>query len=532
MNKKKLKQYLGGSAFALVTLLLGVLPMLTGGGTEANKASILMGQVSTASLQRTLSGGGALEAVDTEEITVPQGVKITALLAANGDTVKAGDPIAKVDRVSVMTAVTQVQDSMDAAAKELKALSAKLSPGAITVDEEGNIYSGGKQVQTDKLSDYAQYLSLSAQHQDYSRMLTELFQMHQSGTVNAPKDGMLDGLNSAIVSKTAFDGDVQLNLLALHTPEGDDELVYTGFVGILNAVQETGWSMLMNPTPYVIEDFLEPGVNTNLMGMTATGVHPTAAVMGYDPETEEWTTAESVSSGDILLFTYLDGEEAWIIRLGRSEELPGTPDTPTRPSTPTIDWSLIQGMGGNRGNTTQETEKYAVTENYLCTVVPQEIFRVNIPIDEQDIAQVETGMTAAVTVDALKGQYSGRVTKVSKFGAGNGGSSKFNVELELDYVPGMLPGMNAAAVLVMETRTDVPVIPVAALVEQGNQTLVYTGYDAKNDQLLNPVPVTLGLSDGENAEVLTGLPLGTPVWYSYYDTLEISNAVEAKGLFG
>lgn len=536
MNKKKFKKYLGGSLFVLVTLLLGILPMLTAGaGEEVSKASTLTGVVGKGDLVRSLSGGGALTAVEEENLTIPQGVKITSLLVSNGDVVKKGDPIAAVDRVSVMTAVTQVQKSMEATAKELKTLSSKITPGAITVDGEGNIYSAGKKVETAKLPDYAEYLSLSMQHRDYEEILLELFRMHQSGTVNAPKDGMVDGLSQAVVSKTGFDGEISLELLALHTPEGDDELTYTGFAGVVNAVQEKSWSLLMNPTPWVIEDFLEPGVNTNLMGMTASGVHPVGTVMEYNPETEEWAVVETVQSGDLLLFAYLDGEETWIIKLGRAE-LPQKPDTPTRPgvSIPSgIDWSKIQGISRGGSTQTQEEEKYSALENYLCTVIPQEKMHLTIAIDERDIAELSAGMTADVTVDALPNEvFTALVTNVSKFGAGSGGSSKFNVELELSYAEGMLPGMNAAAVLVLETKHDVPVIPVAALVEQGTQTLVYTGYDAKNDVLLNPVPVTLGLSDGQNAELLSGLTEGMPYWYSYYDVLEISNAVEARGMFG
>lgn len=541
MNKKKFKQYLGGSVFVLVTMLLGILPMLTAGaGEQANKASILSGQVETADLQRVLSGGGSLTAVDTEDISIPQGVKITQLLVANGDLVQEGQPIASVDKVSVMTAVTEVQKSIDSVTAELKTLSSKLTPGAITVDEEGNIYSAGKKVETSKLSDYAKYLTLSMQHRDYEEILLELFKMNQSGTVNAPKDGMVDGLSQAIVSKTGFDGEVKLNLLALHTPdpeadpEEDDGQTYLGYVGIVNAVQKQGWSMLMNPTPYEIKDFLEPEVNTNLMGMTATGVHKEATVMEYNAETEEWGTVETVQSGDLLLFTYVEGQEAFIVKLGKAE-MPQQPVNPTRPTNPSIDWSKIQGIMGSRGSSTQtqEEETYSAKENYLCTVIPQEKMLLTVSIDEQDIAELSVGMTAAVTVDALPHEnFTGTVTKVSKFGAGNGGSSKFSVELELDYTQGMLPGMNAAASLVLETKTAVPVIPVAALVEQGTQTLVYTGYDAKNDILLNPVPVTLGLSDGTNAEILSGLTEGMPFWYSYYDVLEISNAVKSSSPFG
>lgn len=555
--KKKIKTYVGASAFAIITLLLGILPMLTAGQAgETNKASTLPAAAEMRDVQRVLSGGGPLTAVEEATVTIPEGVKITSLLAANGDVLKAGDPIALVDKVSVMSAVTQVQETLESIGKQLKTVSAKISAGAITVDDEGNIYSGGKKVESSKLTDYANYLTLSMEHRDYEQMLLELFLMNQNGSINAPKDGLIDGLSQSVVSKTASTGSAKLSLLAAHTPEGDDELTYTGFVGVVNSVSDSGWNMLMNPTPYIIDDFAHPKVNTSLMGMSMTGIHAAEPVMvcsvtaekseedeeSEEPtETVEWSTTDEIQSGDLLLFTYCDGSPAWVIKLGKAN-MPNFPGDPTRPGGGTgiggIDWDKIKNAmsaarGGGSYAGSQEEEKYSTAENYLCTVVPQEKMILTVSIDEQDIAQVQPGMTAAVSIDALpKQNFTGTVTEVSKFGSGNGGSSKFAVKLELDYAEGMLPGMNASATLVMETRSQILTIPVAALVEQGTKTVVFTGYDAKNDVLLNPVEVETGLSDGEYVQILSGLEPGTPFWYTYYDTLEISNAVESRSLFG
>ena len=86
----------------------------------------------------------------------------------------------------------------------------------------------------------------------------------------------------------------------------------------------------------------------------------------------------------------------------------------------------------------------------------------------------------------------------------------------------MLAGMNATATIVLSTANDVLTVPAAVLVERGNETLVYTGYDEKEETLLNPVVVKVGVSDGENVEILEGLDVGDICYYAYYDTLEVS----------
>ena len=145
-------------------------------------------------------------------------------------------------------------------------------------------------------------------------------------------------------------------------------------------------------------------------------------------------------------------------------------------------------------------------------------------------------MTAQVKIDALGGEkYTATITEIGNTGANNGGNSKYTVELTMDRAGNMLSGMNATAAIVLSTSSDVLTIPAAALVENGNQTLVYTGYDEESDTLLNPVTVKVGCSDGETVEILEGLSNGQTYYYPYYDTLEISFTPDFGGggfLFG
>ena len=132
-------------------------------------------------------------------------------------------------------------------------------------------------------------------------------------------------------------------------------------------------------------------------------------------------------------------------------------------------------------------------------------------------------MTAQVNIDALGGEkHTATITEIGNTGTNNGGSSKYVVELTMDRADNMLSGMNATATIVLSTASDVLTVPAAALVEQGNQTVVYTGYDEEKSTLLDPVTVKVGCSDGENVEILDGLASGQRYYYAYYDTLEIS----------
>ena len=89
----------------------------------------------------------------------------------------------------------------------------------------------------------------------------------------------------------------------------------------------------------------------------------------------------------------------------------------------------------------------------------------------------------------------------------------------------MLGGMNVSAKIVVERLDDALLIPSAALIEQDGQTMVYTACDPKTQTLSEPVPVEIGLSDGETVQILSGLNEGDTVWYMYYDTLEVQGLI-------
>lgn len=235
----------------------------------------------------------------------------------------------------------------------------------------------------------------------------------------------------------------------------------------------------------------------------------------------------SYQAGDTLLSVTVtkDGEShsLGLVKIGSGSQMPG------------FDLSGLMGMmggfsmGGYGGTGSSQTQLYSLDGDVLLTVTPLDTMNVTIAVDEKDIASVKTGMTAQLTMNALPDEtFEGQVTRVAQTGSGNGGSSKFDVEITLSRESDMLPGMSTTAQLTLYEKMDVLTLPVAALRDEGGKTLVYTGKDKKTGEPANPVEVTTGLSDGENVEILSGIDSGTTVYYSYYDTVTESDAVETE----
>lgn len=188
----------------------------------------------------------------------------------------------------------------------------------------------------------------------------------------------------------------------------------------------------------------------------------------------------------------------------------------------------IMTMGGMGQAQTFET--YSLKELTIASVTSQEHMTVSITIDELDITKIYVGQSAVVSVDALGGeQFEAEITKISNSGENDGGNSKFTVEVTLAKSGDMLPGMYSSAFITLETAKDVLCIPVAALEKNGTDSIVYTSYDQESETLGDPVVVTIGSSDGENVEIISGFTAGQTCYYEYYDEYVGSDAPQQQG---
>ena len=428
----------------------------------------------------------------------------------------------------------------------------------------GDKLSAGKTLMV--LSDVgysAAYRQLITQRQEYEDLMLELFMMYQTETITAPCDGVVSGIDQNSVQLLSGNGQGFVLSFLANAPNGDDETLYANYVGQVTSISAEVWGLNINPQAIPIEDYLVlSGVPLDTELMTQPVSHTETHIPIYTLSGGTWVQVNSaeVCVGDILLFAADgSGRLVWGVLLMTAPQ-PDQPDDPTEPTDPTDptnptnpsnpenpgsgypsgggfpsggSWS--GSFGG--GMTQQEPafELYGLDMAQIASVTPQDTMTMEITIDELDIKALRVGMTAQVKIDALGGEkYTATITEIGNTGVSNGGNSKYTVELTMDRAENMLSGMNATATIVLSTVNDVLTIPADALVEMGNQTIVYTGYDEENDTLLNPVTVKVGSSDGETVEILEGLTAGQTYYYAYYDTLEISFTPDFGGgfLFG
>ena len=140
-KKKQIKKIVTWCLLAALVAGLAAMPLLAKAEAEADGpvATVHSGTVEAGSIRTALHGGGTLTTEDIEDIRLPSGVKITEFLVKNGDTVTAGTPLAAVDKVSVMTAITSVEDTMAYLQEEMKSAREEKVASTISATAGGRV---------------------------------------------------------------------------------------------------------------------------------------------------------------------------------------------------------------------------------------------------------------------------------------------------------------------------------------------------------------------------------------------------------
>ena len=140
-KKKQIKKVVTWVLLAVMVAGLAAMPLLAKAEAEADGpvASIYSGTVEEGTVHTAIHGGGTLQTEGIEDVNLPSDVKITEFLVKNGDTVTKGTPLAAVDKVSVMTALTSVTETMEYLQDEMKTAKNETVSSTVTATAGGRV---------------------------------------------------------------------------------------------------------------------------------------------------------------------------------------------------------------------------------------------------------------------------------------------------------------------------------------------------------------------------------------------------------
>jgi HlyD family secretion protein len=153
----------------------------------------------------------------------------------------------------------------------------------------------------------------------------------------------------------------------------------------------------------------------------------------------------------------------------------------------------------------------------ILTVANMKTMQVIANVDETTIRRVSAGQNATITFDALPGQtVRGKVASVPLQGALQGNVMVYEVPIALsgaDALP-LLSGMTANVQIQTGQAANALLVPAIAVKQAGN---TYQVLKQNSDPAGQPITTTveIGLSDGVNTQVTSGLTLDDKVIVQY-----------------
>lgn len=503
--RKKRKRKL---VITMVVIIAAVLVLITAGVMWAKRkissalgsssdSEVLSAEVTTGSISTTVSGSGTLTGDDVEELEILSSLEIEDYYVEEGDSVEEGDLIATVTQASLLSALSEIQEELDAIDEELAQASDDEVSDTVTAGISGRVklinVSSGDSV-ADVMYNAGSLMLLSLDGYMAVDVSSDSLEALDIVTVSLGDGSTVSGVVEKNVNGTAT------VLITDDGPEYGDEVTVSdsdgneagsGVLYIHSQILITGYAGTVSTVSVSENDSVSAGDTLLTLTDTETSV-------GYDSLLKEREEIKEQLSE--LIEIYKNGGVCATIS-GVIESL----DTSSASSSSTGLNSSEQG--GSSSYTT------------VASISPDKQMSITISVDETDILSLTVGQEASVTISSIgEDTFTGSVTKISTTATSSSGVTSYSAVVTIDKTDEMLAGMSATAVITIEGVENALLIPVDALHQTSSTSYVYTEYDESTGEFSGMVEVTTGLSNSSYVEITSGLSEGDTVYYSVTET--------------
>ena len=463
----------------IVVLIVAALVLIRNAISNASQTVYASYTLASGSLETTITGSGKLESADSQTLQLPAGVTVGDVLVEAGDAVKAGDTLALLDPASLANRAAEVSSELSSLDRQIASRS---TTGSVTAPVRGRV----------------KYLPVA----EGDAVLSAVSQY-----------GALAILSSDELMQVTISSDAELALYAkvkVVWAEGEK-------TGRIAAKTDTGYVVTLsdNGTPYLENAQVFDG--ETLLGEGTLEIHAPVAVLAAGGDIEDIRVNENdLVYANNVLFTLSHEPDTASYRQALSDRTEKAALYQTLLMYQADPRLLATNDGVVSDLFLKDNTDVASTQDSsgLSDAVTLHLggaVKMRIDVDELDINSVSLGQAVAVTMDAFPNEtFEATVTHISRIGSAAGSITTYPVEVTLTGDARLLEGMNGSAVITTAKVENVLLVPIDNTYEDAAGTYVYSRAE---DGTLIRVDITLGLSDGTNAEVTGGLTAGQVIWY-------------------
>ena len=487
---------------------------------------VLTYDASIGSISTRVSGSGTIEDVDTEKVTVPEGVEIDEVMVKSNDKLRKGDLIATLDLTSVLSTMASVQEELNELDKELASSSGDRVNTNVTAGVSGRVKKIYAKAKTDVAACMLENGALALISLD-GKMAAEF----ENDSLSAGDKVRVERANGSVIEGSVEKrvGDLVTVLVTDNGPEVDEEVrilnengveLGRGTLTIHSVFRVTGFTGTVSQVTFG-ENMLVNAASI-LFNLTDTGYSAHYNSVLRERKEKEKTLLELLGlyQGGALRAPF-DGS---ILRIDYDENdktaTAANASAASAGQTGMTSYGMYSAMGSTAtdaaatGTTTaaaQEDEDGIV----IVTMAPDISMLVNIDVDEADILSLEIGQPAEVTIESVgENHFDGIVTDVDRTANSSGGVTTYSAEVTFAKEKGMLSGMSADVIVNIQGSENVLIVPADAIHRTSAGAFVYTSYDEETKTFGGNMPVEVGISNDDFAEIRSGIEEGTTVFYT------------------
>jgi HlyD family secretion protein len=485
---------------------------------EETEKKILTDVVQRGPIQSMVTGSGVTKAKDSATITLTSGGTVLEVFVKDGDTVNEGDQLYSIDSTEAMASVDTAQKTVNNYQKQLKALNDSYQYLTVSADFAGTLLSTA----TIKAGDAVATGTKIATLVDDSKMRLVLYFSY------AYEDAIKKG-QTVVVSVPStmnqIEGTVaEIDYVKKVTPEG---------------------SKLFQ----VVITVNNPGALTADMGATATLTgNDGELIYPYEAGKLAWNRTKDIvtkAAGDASYINLLDyaqvGAGEALLKLDAADnddevaaienQLKTAEEALKKAQDNLKNFNAVAPLSGTVLSCALVPGERVESGKVAISIANTSVMTVEAQIDELNVSYVKTGMPVQITQWSKNGQepFNGIVESVSLEGKFENGVSFFPAIVTVDNPDGrLLSGMYVDYNLIAAQEDSTLLVPVQAVKYTEGGTCLFIKAETKPDNALDAasmgldvpegfyaVPVTVGLSDTTNAEILDGVAEGTEVFTQY-----------------
>lgn len=474
------------------------------GSEEENE--VQTAQVTKGSISTTISGSGTLGNEEAEEISIPQTVEVTEIYVNTSDMVKEGDMLASVNSASVVEAMNEIQEELDALDEQLAEVSETEAEETIKAGVTGRIkkiYAKKGKAVADIMYKKEALMLISVDGYMAVDVETDTLKKGDSVTVKdsdgtkytGTVDSVWGGKATVLITDngTTYNDTVTVSL-------GDDKTV-EGKLYIHECVKVTGYTGTISSVNVSENEKVSEGKSLLYLDDTSNSINY-ATILEKREELEEELQN--------LIVIYKEGA-VYAQAEGIVTSITEVEDSTVTTTTAASGDSFSGGTGSVSEVSSLEEDEIQDTIIAIC---PTDKMLMTVSVDETDILSLGVGQSATVSVESLGDDtYTGTVTEIDKTGTSADGVTTYSANIEVERTEGMLEGLSASAVITIEGKEDALLLPEDAVKKTSSTAYVYTSYDEETKEFGDMAEVTIGISNGSYIEITDGLSEGDTVYY-------------------